>query len=137
MQSEQLEMEAEGMARFSVPITVELQGGSVLVTLGNGVLAAVAGKTLRSMVTELIESREARHRIGAEDLLMLDDVRHELSMASDLLAQRVALERERMRAVAERIGGGGIDPSVRRTEPTTKQARNGYVRSDISVVGQA
>ena len=90
--------ELQDTMRVAIEVGVELCGGSVLVT----VASETQGKRLTTMVTELIQSREGRFGvIGEADRTALDEVRHELTLAAELLAQRVELERDRARARGE------------------------------------
>ena len=86
--------------KVELDVGVALVGGSVLVTVGD----ETQGVKLTRLVTELIESREGRFGIiGKDDTAALDEVRHELWLASELLLNRVELERSRQIARGEAL----------------------------------
>ena len=85
----------EGMMSVPLEVGVQLEGGSVLVT----VAGETRGVRLTTLVKELLESREVLDgQITPNDCSALDQVRHELVLAANLIAQRVELERDRRRA---------------------------------------
>jgi hypothetical protein len=86
--------------KVELDVSVALVGGSVLVAVGD----ETRGVKLTRLVMELIESREGRFgMIGEKDLDALGQVRHELWLASELLLNRVELERSRQIARGEAI----------------------------------
>ena len=90
----------EDTMKVELEVGVSLVGGSVLVTVGG----ETQGVKLTRLVTELIESREGRFgMIGKEDTAALDEVRHELWLASEMLLNRVELERSRQVARGEAL----------------------------------
>ena len=92
-QEEQMAM--DGAVRVQLDVGVQLEGGSVLVT----VAGETQGVRLTTLVKELLESREVLDgQISPKDCSALDQVRHEMVLAANLIAQRVELERDRRRA---------------------------------------
>ena len=86
--------------KVEVEVGLQLAGGSVLVT----VAGETQGARLTTLVTELIESREGRFgMIEPGDCSLLNQVAGELSLAADMLRQRVDLERDRRRARGEAL----------------------------------
>jgi hypothetical protein len=85
----------ESAMQVRLEVGVQLEGGSVLVTVAE----ETQGVRLTTLVKELLESREVLDgQISPKDCDALDQVRHELVLAANLIAQRVELERDRRRA---------------------------------------
>ena len=85
----------ESVMKVELEVGVQLEGGSVLVTVAE----ETQGVRLTTLVKELLESREVLDgQISPKDCDALDQVRHELVLAANLIAQRVELERDRRRA---------------------------------------
>ena len=92
--------ELKDTMKVELEVGLELAGGSVLLT----VAGETQGARLTTMVTELIQSREGRFGIIAlEDCSGLEQTAGELSLAADLIRQRVDMERDRRRARGEAL----------------------------------